>query len=261
MGEAVGGSSLSPWVRLFSPSGALLGQQSGGSAGEALFRATNSGTFLVAVGDGNAGYVGSGPYRLTLVRTGSAIAVSTNDESGLLSAGVRDGTIEIGDLDVYSFTACAGDPIGITVSELEAGSSLSPWLRLYGRDGVLLNAAFQAGTAQITRLAPATGTYTIVIGDGTASLAGVGGYRLSAPDLSTGMKMCHPIKSGTNLVHGGVGGPPGATFVVITSTNIITPYPLWERILTNQFGSFGEFTFTNRISPGVPERFFRFYLP
>ncbi|HXJ56814.1 MAG TPA: hypothetical protein VNU68_09130, partial [Verrucomicrobiae bacterium] len=262
VGEVVAGSALAPWVRLFDPNGVLLSEQASPIAAEASFRATNSGTFLVVVGDGNNGLRGTGSYRLTLARTGAAIAVSAGDESGLLSPGVRDGTIDLGDLDIYSFTACVGDPIALTVTELEAGSSFAPWVRLYGRDGMLLNSVAQPATAQISRPAPATGTYTIVIGDGNNGLAGAGGYRLSTLELSAGLKLCRPTKlGGGNLLYGGVGGPPSATFVVISATNITTPFPLWVPILTNQFGAFGEFSFTNRITPGVPDQFFRLCVP
>ena len=82
VGEVVSGSSLLPWLRLYGPNGALLGSSFSGFAAEVAVAATNAGTFLVVVGDGNAGFTGSGTYRLTLARTGVAVVISAGDEGG-----------------------------------------------------------------------------------------------------------------------------------------------------------------------------------
>jgi T5SS/PEP-CTERM-associated repeat protein len=67
--------------------------------------------------------------------------------------------------------------------------------------------------------------------------------------------------SGTNLVIGGSGGPTNATYWVLTSTNIALPATSWTRLLTNQFNAFGNFLFTNGISPTVTQRFYRLQVP
>ena len=43
-----------------------------------------------------------------------------------------DGMIDTGDLDVWTFSARAGEIISIHATELTSGSPLSPQLRLYG---------------------------------------------------------------------------------------------------------------------------------
>ncbi|MCX6928665.1 MAG: hypothetical protein NT154_36455, partial [Verrucomicrobia bacterium] len=245
--------------RLFGPDGVLLDSfGSSAVAAEVSNRATNSGTFTLIATDLSPGYDGSGTYRLTLAKTGAPFFVSAGDEGGSLTgAGSYEGTLDIGDLDAWTFTACAGDNILLRADELVNGSSLIPWIRLYGRDGVLLNTISGAATAQISRIAPASGTYTVVLGDLSNGYAGSGTYRLTVNGLSDGLKECTPIAAGGTLTVTGVGGVPGASLVLLTTTNITTPTALWTPVLTNQFDAFGVFNYTNVFNRTELERYFQ----
>ncbi len=262
MGETIAASPLYPWLRLYGPNGVLLNADFNAAAAEVTFRATNSGTFQVVVGDGNSGLGGSGNYRLSLAKTGSPLAISPSDEGGAMTgAGLYDGMIDTGDIDTWSFTACAGDILSFNVTELVNGSPLYPWLRLYGRDGVLLRNVSGPATAQFTLAAPASGTYTLVASDGNSGLGGAGTYRLTVNGLTDELKLCVPVISGTNANVSGVGGLPGGTFILLTTTNVATPAALWSPIRTNQFSLFGEFTVTNAFNKAQPERFFLLQTP
>ena len=265
MGETVSGSSLTPSLRLYGPNGVLLDSiQSGSfvSAAEVSARATNSGTFLVVASDYSSGWAGTGNYRISLAKTGEQLAISPNDEGGQMNGtGFYDGTIDIGDMDAWTFTVCAGDIISINVTELVSGSALTPWLRLYGRDGILLKTLFGASTAQFTNyVAPASGTYTVVVTDTSAGWAGTGTYRLTVNGLSDGLKLCTPSVSGTNVAIVGIGGLPGEPFTLLSSTNVAAPLGLWTAF-TNQFDQFGVLNITNAVNPGEPQRFFLLRTP
>ena len=67
--------------------------------------------------------------------------------------------------------------------------------------------------------------------------------------------------SGTNVIFTGTGGPPNAPYAVLTVTNVALPLSNWVSIVTNQFGSGGEFSFTNPIAPGELQRYFRIRTP
>jgi hypothetical protein len=256
MGETVS-STLTPLIWLYGPNGVLLDFYNATLAAEVSFRATNSGTFTVVAGDFSGGYGGSGSYRLTLAKTGSSIVVSAGDEGGPLNGSLSyDGTNDVGDLDIYFFTACVGEPLSLRMDELLAGSSLTPWLRLYGRDGVLIRSVSGVATAQFAVIATNTGVFTIVASDGSGTYGGSGGYRLTANALIAGVRFCNPIISGTNLVMGVVGGRTNATFVLFTETNITTPVALWSPVLTNQFDSFGVFSRTSVLLRTEPKRFY-----
>lgn len=262
VGEITGTNTFTPWLRLYGPNGKLLGSSAGAVAGEAATTATNTGTFLVVVADGNGALSGTGNYRLTLAKTGSLVLVSPGDEGGALTGtSTYDGTIDPGDLDVYYFTACQGDGLLLRMDELVTGSSLSPWLRLYGPNGKLLQSVFGAATAQITLVATNPGVFLLVAGDGSSGFSGSGTYQLTTDNLSAGLKLCPPVViHGTNADVVAIGGDPGATMVLSTQTNVATPLSLWTPLVTNQFDAFGVFSYTNAFNRAEPMRFFDLHL-
>jgi autotransporter-associated beta strand protein len=69
------------------------------------------------------------------------------------------------------------------------------------------------------------------------------------------------ILNGTSLVFSGTNGTVGATYYVLTSTNLILPLSSWTPIFTNTFITGGAFSVTNAISPSVPQRFYILILP
>jgi len=250
--------AFSPQLRLYDPSGALLDTSSTTVGAEVAVTATNSGTFLLVVGDFSGSWSGAGPYRLTLAKTGEPVVVSPGDEGGpMTGVGVYTGTIGTGDLDVWTFTACQGDAIILRMDEVTSGSTLTPQLRLYGRDGTLLNTASGAASAQISRTAPAGGNYTVVAGDVSGSWSGSGGYTLTVNGLSSGLRLCAPTFSGTNVNLAGIGGMTNASFVLFTQTNVATLAAAWTPLLTNQFDQFGVFSRSNVSVKTEAQRYFR----
>jgi hypothetical protein len=253
---------FSPELRIYGPNGALLDSAFSTVGAEVVATAGTSGTFLVVAGDITASWQGSGEYRITLAKTGDPAVVSAGDEGGaMIGAGVYAGSIGFGDMDVFTFTACAGDAIVLRMDEVIAGSSLTPQLRLYGRDGVLLNSPFGAATAQISRTAPASGNYLVVAADITSSWSGSGDYTLTVNGLSDGLKLCIPVVAGTNVHLGSIGGSAGGNFVLLTHTNVGAPGALWSPIRTNQFDAFGTFTWTNLFNVSELQRYFRLGVP
>src|SRR5262249_38074177 len=123
------------WVRVYNPSGGLIGDTGAGSgqlAVETAVTATNSGTFTVTVNDsGYTGYIGTGDYRLYFAQFPSAFVVAAGDEGGPLTNGaVHDGVIQLGDLDLWSFTANAGDRVVLRIGQLNNTNYFNPWLRV-----------------------------------------------------------------------------------------------------------------------------------
>jgi hypothetical protein len=227
------------------------------AAGEVAVRATNSGRFMVVAADGNNGLFGAGNYRLTLAKSGEPLVISAGDEGGEMNgSGVYDGSIETGDVDAWTFTACIGNLISINVTESVLNSPLFPWLRLYGRDGVLLRNFSGAATAQFTNfVAPASGTYTVVVSDGNNGFGGAGTFRMTVNGLSDGLKLCPLTRVGTNMTLVGIGGLSGAPYTMLTSTNVAAPLGLWTP-LNDNFDPFGVVTMTNVFNVAEPHRFF-----
>jgi trimeric autotransporter adhesin len=165
VGQIAETGNFAPWVRLYGPNGVLLGSDWGATVGEIALRATNSGTFLVVTAN-NPYYTdaASGTYLLTLAKTGSPIVVSPGDEGGPMTNGTAHaGTLPIGDLDLWDFTANAGDNLVLRVGQIAETGNFAPWVRLYGPNGVLLGSDFGAAVGEIALRATNSGTFLVVI--------------------------------------------------------------------------------------------------
>jgi hypothetical protein len=66
---------------------------------------------------------------------------------------------------------------------------------------------------------------------------------------------------GTNLVLRGSGGLPNGNYYVLASTNLALPVASWPRIATNSYDASGNFSCTNGMSAGVPQKFYLLQLP
>ena len=165
VGQISDTNNFDPWVRLYGPDGALLASEDAAAAAEVVFRATNSGTFLVVIA--NHPYysdAASGTYLLTLAKTGSPIVVSPGDEGGPMTNGVAHlGNMPIGDLDLWDFTANAGDSLVLRVGQITETNNFAAWVRLYGPDGALLGSDWGAAVGEIALRATNSGTFLVVI--------------------------------------------------------------------------------------------------
>jgi choice-of-anchor C domain-containing protein len=170
-------TSFYPQLILYGPNGAVLGNDNS-SGGTYLFgRATNSGVFLAEAKSAFA--AGSGSYRLTLARTPDAFVVPPDDEGGPMTNGASYfGSQPLGDLDLWSFNASAGDSFVVQVGSITASNgSFYPQIFVYGPSGDLLaRDTTVAGTYYFTR-ATNSGTFTVVVN--SFYEIGAGTYRIN----------------------------------------------------------------------------------
>ena len=258
-------NDFEPWLRIYDPHGVLVadsGINSSVDVEELDLTATNSGTFTVLMTDTDyGGFIGTGTYRLYVAHLPGALVVASGEEGGSLIAGVDSlGTIQLGDLDQWRFTACKDNAINLQVNQLSTTNNFNPWLRLYGPNGVLIGDSGVNSSATVAQVTVATtneGTFTVIVTDSAfGGFDGTGTYRLSSNGLSYGLKLCFPTFPGTNVALAEVGGVPGATFVLFTQTNIAAAAALWTPIYTNQFDSFGVGSETNAFSRTERQRYF-----
>ena len=90
---------------------------------------------------------------------------------------------------------------------------------------------------------------------GTAPDLGAFEYGLNPPPTLAMSRL------GANLIFAGSGGPAGGTNYLVATTNLALPSSQWARIATNKFDLTGNYTITNAIPAGVPQRFYRISLP
>src|SRR5437899_8680721 len=112
IGEITDNDDFRPWIRIWAPNGVVVGDTSGTDAAALDVAAPVTGNYLVHVASFDSGFDGTGTYRLTMAHTPGPITVSPDDEGGPLTNGLTHfGEIVQGDLDVWTFTANAGERI------------------------------------------------------------------------------------------------------------------------------------------------------
>jgi hypothetical protein len=164
-----------PFIRVVSPAGVLVDQATGDTDAETSFNAPLSGTYTVFVSAYYAG--GTGDYRISYATAG-AFQTSPGDQGGPLANGVaQTADIDLGDIDMWSFSACQGTSVTVTMAEIPVGPGVPdpgfyPFARVIGPAGTVVGQATHALTATVTFTAPATGAYTVV---GTSYYAGIKG--------------------------------------------------------------------------------------
>ena len=128
MGKLAATDKLTPYLRLYDPSGVLLSQFGiSPSASEVSTRATNSGNFLVIATDNSSYYTGSGTYRLKLGQAGAPIVLATGDGGGQLTNGsMYTGDIQVGDMDVWEFPATTNQTVVVRMGKFVNTATLTP---------------------------------------------------------------------------------------------------------------------------------------
>ena len=97
-------------------------------------------------------------------------------------------------------------------------------------------------------------------------------YDRLAQTWYAGIQVVHPAPphvmfasvkaSGDNVILTGTGGAAHGGYHVLSSTNLELPMSGWPtNAQVGAFDELGNFSYTNSISPGVPEQFFRLQIP
>lgn len=165
-----------PYMQLKNhDNGTIITTVTGALAAQIAVNAPLTATYDVLVRDSNISRPGTalGSYTITLAKTPGALVVHAGDQGGALTNGENHaGSVYVGDLDAWTFTAALGDYITLAVGEVGPGEvdpNFVPWIRLIGPTGTLITQAAGALAAQVATEAPLTGTYTVLISDSAIS--------------------------------------------------------------------------------------------
>ncbi len=169
----VSAGPLLPGFIIYDPTGAAVGQAVGEDVAGFNLSAPASGTFTVVVFDGTNGATGTGLYKMYFTLAPGA------DTGGALSPGSAvSGQIDEGELDSYTFAAQVGDKVTTTVTDTSGSSPLVPTVTVYDPIGTAINEAQDANVASSTFTVQKSGTFTVIVGDGSNALASTGPYSL-----------------------------------------------------------------------------------
>jgi hypothetical protein len=209
IGQVMDPLDFRPWIRLWSPNGASLGDTAGVDA--AVIDdvvAPVTGTYLVLVASFDPSFDGTATYRLTMTHTPGPISVSAGDEGGPLTNGaMQTGEILEGDVDVWTFTAVAGDHVTLHLGQTSETDDFRPWIRLWAPNGASLGDIAGLDVADINNvLVPVTGTYLVLVGSFDAGFDGTGTYGLTLTGAS-GAALPAATASGAEQSPGDSGSP------------------------------------------------------
>jgi hypothetical protein len=197
------GAPFRPLATLRAPNGTVITSAAGPGSGSLdtttiVVTANTNGLFTASASSyyGN----GAGAYRLCLARIPAAYEIAPGDEGGTLTNGAANlGTISLGDLDMWSFPATAGESVNARIG----AAGYRPYLLLYGPTGNLVTSGAGSGSgdtdADVRALIATSGTYTLVAQSYAAN--GTGPYTLHLAK-STGDFIVSPGDEGGELVNG-----------------------------------------------------------
>ena len=121
-------------IELFAPDGTRMAVDSDTLVARLNAQAEISGTYTVLVSDSSPS--GTGSYQLQLAKVPGGFTVPAGDEGGALADGVNtDGSIPVGDLDLWTFAAAPGDHITLQITELSGGAAFTPMIELFDPNG------------------------------------------------------------------------------------------------------------------------------
>jgi autotransporter-associated beta strand protein len=227
----------------------------------------SNGTLYV---DGSIGGAGVSVYGGTLAGMGTLSAPVTVYPNGTLSpAGTgTNGTLTISGalnlqglciLDVNKASGVFTGDLIANVTALTFGGTLQ--LNLTGDalavGDVIPLYTFTSASGGFSAISPASPGPGLVWD--THTLAVDGKLRVAVPSNPPSIGNIHV--SGSSVSISGSGGTAGATYYVLSSTNVALPPASWTPVATNQFDNAGNFTFSQTIDPGTPARFYRIQLP
>ena len=186
LGDASAASALHPYLQVYNPSGTRVVNTGTGATNTSVsgiytVPAAGAGTYTVIVQDdfGTA----TGAYDLELAKAPSTQAADSNGDGGVITSGqTKAGTINrTGDLDVFTFSASAGNTFDISLGDASAASALHPYLQVYNPSGTrVVNTGTGATNTSVNGIytvpAAAAGTYTVIVQDDFGT--GTGAYDL-----------------------------------------------------------------------------------
>jgi len=117
-----------------------------------------------------------------MAHTPGPITVSPGDQGGPLTVGIASsGTIQVGDVDVYTITATAGDHVTVSVGETsDTNGVFQPWIRLWSPTGTSLGDTAGVSAAAINNVTiPTSGTYLVLVASFNTGFNGTGTYNVT----------------------------------------------------------------------------------
>ncbi|GAC33175.1 PKD domain-containing protein [Paraglaciecola polaris] len=165
---------LFPLMTLYAPDGTRVGSASNYTVANLYnIAATQTGTYILLVQDGTSRREQVGNYEVHFAKS-----IGANENGTLNNGGVVSSDITLGDLDTWTFQATAGERLNIQIADVD-NTGFFPFMTLYAPDGTRVGSASNYTAANLYNIAATqTGTYILLVQDGTSRREQVGNYEV-----------------------------------------------------------------------------------
>ncbi|WP_240920018.1 hypothetical protein [Paraglaciecola sp. 20A4] len=165
---------LFPHITLYAPDGTRVTSASHYTVANIYnVEASETGTYSLVVEDGTSRQDKIGAYPLHFAKS-----IGANENGTLNNGGALSSDITLGDLDTWTFEATAGELLNIQIADVDQ-DGLFPFMTLYAPDGTRVGAASSYTVANLYNIAATqTGTYILLVQDGTSGRVQVGNYEV-----------------------------------------------------------------------------------
>jgi len=211
------------------------GQTLGGIGAVAGNLVESAGATITPAGTNTTIGITTGTNQTGAITATGNISLNGTTVIKLNGSGINDGVAAGGNLSYGGTLSLAN----ISAAPLAAGNTF----QIFAAGG-----SISGSFASITPTTPGAGLAwdTSQLGSGVLSVVS------NAPPMFTST-----VVSNGNIIMSGSGGSAGGTFYVITTTNVLTPLTNWVVLSTNSYDGAGNFSVTNPVSLGTPQRFYR----
>ncbi len=214
-------------------------------------------TLTLADGQTLAG-IGAINGKLTISPGATLSPAGSNTTIGITTGTNATGTISAAAVTLNGTTIIKVNGLGVN-DQVQSGASIT-----YGGTLNLLNISATPLAAGNSFQVFNTPVYNGSFANITPVIPGVNlAWNLSQLNLgivsvmAAGPAISNVNTSGGNLIFSGKGGTTNGSYIVLTTTNIATPFANWTPLETNNFDSDGFFQITNPIIPGTLNQYYR----
>jgi len=162
------GSSFIPTIGIFDPDGVRVSSAFGQITAAVGLVTAKEGIYTAVISDYRG--TGTGAYTLRFKSVPGA-----NEGGELPNDAVVSDSIDLGDLDAYTFVAEPGENIRLRVAD-ETANGFIPTIEVFDPDGTRVASAFGQDVAASNLVAAKSGIYTVIVSDYRAT--GEGEYTL-----------------------------------------------------------------------------------
>ena len=202
--ETLDNNTFDPEIRVYDQFGNFLANNSGLISADVSFQTEIAGDYFVVIKEASADVPASGSYALYFANVSEDFIVPEGDNGGqLINGGVASGTIDLGDIDIWTFTSSANESVLLQIGETQDAGGFDPQLLLYDPLGNLVATNFGTIASDLFVSTPISGVYRVIVKEASADVPSSGSYNLYYTNTGQAVETPQEDQGGA-LLNGGI---------------------------------------------------------